>query len=272
MDMNLKQKLLKEVYSVTDTTNSGTHNFKKVRRNFLKRLVKDILDLKLDLKSFYFFNNDHLDKLIAYWNDSGNSISTMINKRSTIAWFLKILKADVKLTSAKNLGLQKLKNHNINFYVCDDIKHITYHPISRTILDFQLYFGLTKLESININLFESYKNDDLYICSRLAFNSCERWIPVITNEQTKAIQDRLKLLGDKSHLFDLMPKWRIVNLYETELFFHKIPKHTKLRKYFIQKQLINFQNQGMSKDDTYLHLMSLTGFKTKNHLLRLAYS
>jgi hypothetical protein len=272
MDINLKQKLLTEVYNVLNNTNSGTHNFKKVRRNFLKRLVKDILDLKLDLKSFYFFNNEHLDKLIAYWRGSGNSISTIVNKRSAIAWFLKMIKSDIQLTSAKRLGLQKSKSNNNSFYICDDIKHISYHPISRTILDYQLYFGLTKSESININLLESYKDNYLHINSSLAFNSHERWIPVITHEQTKALQDRFELLESKSNLFDLMPKWRIVNLYDAELLFSKIPVHTKLRKYFIQKQLINFQNQGMSQDDAYLHLMSLTGFKTKNHLLRLAYS
>jgi hypothetical protein len=206
----LKHKLLKEVYSVIDSSNVGTHNFKKVRRNFLKRLVKDTLDLKLDLKSFYLFTNDHLDKLVAYWCNSGNSISTIVNKRAVIAWFLKELGSDLVLKTNEQLELKKIKKAKDFVYISEELRNKVYHPITLTILDFQLYFGLTKNESIKINLAESYNQHELEISSRLAFNSTERLIDVMTNKQKQAIESRLNLLNNKNTLLDLMPYEKII--------------------------------------------------------------
>ena len=176
----LKHKLLSEVYNVIDNATVGTHNFKKVRRNFLKRLVKDILDLKLDLKSFSFFNNDHLHKLVAYWHAQNNSVSTIRNKRSIIVWFLQELGSAISLDTAKELDLKRLKLPKDFVYLSEDIIHKVHHPLSRTILDFQMYFGLTKLESIKMDMTDAYKNShEIYVNSRLAFNSNERFINII---------------------------------------------------------------------------------------------
>ena len=190
----LKYKLLKEVYSVIDRTNVGTHNFKKVRRNLLKRLIKDILDLKLDLKSFFLFTNDHLDKLVAYWIDSGNTVSTIMNKRAIIAWFLKELGYDITLKTSEELGLKKIKQAKDFVYISEDLRNNVYHPITLTILDFQIYFGLSKHEAININLVSAYTNThEIYISSRLSFNSNERFVDIITDKQKQTINTRLDI-------------------------------------------------------------------------------
>jgi hypothetical protein len=271
MDMNLKQKLLKEVYSVVNATNSGTHNFKTVRRNFLKRLVKDILDLRLDLKSFYFFNNGHLDKLIAYWSGLDNSISTIINKRSMLEWFLKMLDSDVILTKASEFNLKRNISSKKNVYITERLIHEVYHPISRTILDFQLYFGLTKYESIKIDAYSCTKHA-LKISQKLAFNSNEREILAVTANQKQAIKDRLNLLQEKSSLLDVLSLRNLVKLYDQELLINGIASKTDLRKFYIQQHLVHLQNMKYGKKEIYKRLMERTGFKKIDSLLRLVYS
>lgn len=269
----LKHKLLKEVYSVIDSTKLGTRNFKKVRRSFLKRLVKDTLDLKLDLKSFNLFTNDHLDKLVAYWSELGNSVSTIINKRAIIVWFLSELKkTDVVLKTSEELGLKKIKKPKDFVYISEDIRNKVYHPITLTILDFQLYFGLTKNEAIKINLVDAYNQRELEISSSLAFNSKERSIRIMTNKQKQTIQDRLTLLGDKSTLLELMPYERVIDLYHSELVYNNIPTKADLRKFYIQSNFIKYQNKGLSKTEIYKELMDKTGFKDKNNLIKVAFS
>ena len=271
MDMNLKQKLLTEVYSVINATNSGTHNFKTVRRNFLKRLVKDILDLKLDLKSFYFFNNDHLDKLVAYWGGLDNSISTIRNKRSMLEWFLKILGSDVILAKASELNLKRTTLYQNNVYISERLIHQVYHPISRTILDFQLYFGLTKYESIQIDK-DSCTKHGVRISQKLAFNSNEREILAVTYNQKQAIKDRQKLLQEKSSLLDVLSLRNLVKLYDQELLINGITSKTDLRRFYIQQHLVHLQNMKYEKKEIYQRLMERTGFKKIDSLLRLIYS
>ncbi|BCD92654.1 hypothetical protein fh0823_27910 (plasmid) [Francisella halioticida] len=268
----LKHKLLNEVYNVIDNTTVGSYNFKKVRKNFLKRLVKDILDLKLDLKSFFLFNNEHLHKLVAYWHAQNNSVSTIRNKRSMIVWFLETLGSSVVLDTAKELDLKRLKQSKDFVYLSEDIIHKVHHPLTRTILDFQMYFGLTKLESIKINLNESLRDNELRISKKLAFNSNERFINIVSSNQKQAIESRIAFLQTNLSLLDLLPLRDIISFYDCELLLNNIPKKADLRKFFIQKNYINFQNKGFNKADTYEYLMKVTGFKTKNNLIRLAFS
>lgn len=269
---SIKQNLLKEVFSVLDNNRQGTHNFKKVRKNALKAITKDIIDLKLSITSYFSFTNDHFTALLNYWHGKGNSVSTMMNKRSILVWFLELLGSDIELPRCQDVGLKKIKQPKDSTYVSEDILHNLHHPLSHTIAEFQLYFGLTKLESIKIDLKSSLQKKILNINTRLAFNSNDRSIAVVSEKQKQAIENRFNYLNGKASLLDLAPLEDIVALYHTELILIDIPKRANLRKYFIQRTYVNLQNRGIPKEEIYDHLMMLTGFRDKNNLIEVAFS
>ncbi|WP_191092618.1 hypothetical protein [Francisella sp. SYW-9] len=269
---NIKQKLLKEVFKVLDNNKQGTYNFKKVRKNLLQSITKDIIDLGIPIKSYLSFTNDHLIALLDYWHGKGNTVSTIMNKRAILVWFLKLLGSDINIPRAKDLNLTKLNQPKDFVYISEDIVHKVHHPLSHTILEFQLYFGLTKLESIKINLDEALKTKELYINKRLAFNSNDRFIPIVSDNQRQAIDNRLNYLNGKDTLLNIIPLYDIVALYHTELILNDIPKKADLRKFFIQKNYYNFQNKGSGKKEIYEQLLSLTGFRNKKDLIKVAFS
>jgi hypothetical protein len=267
----LKQKLLNEVYKVINSNNAGTHNFKINRRNFLKRLVKDILDLKLDIKTFSSFNSEHFNTLISRWKTKGNSNSTIINKIGMLKWFLNRLGLTITLPETSDLDLTRKDLFIPSPQIPEDLRHNIFHPICRTILDFQLFFGLTKNESIHLNLDTSLIGKELHISSRLAFNSNERFIFATSANQKEAIEYRYEVLKEHSLLLSLLQAPKIKELYEIELEYNNISKATNLRKYFIQKRFIQYQNKGISLQENYNLLMQETGYKTTRQLEKLVY-
>ena len=81
----------------------------------------------------------------------------------------------------------------------------------------------------------------------------------------------MKFVGENTSLLEFLPLRDIVHFYDCELLLNNIPKKTDLRKFFIHKHYISLQNQGCSNAEIYDHLMEITGFKTKENLLRLAF-
>jgi hypothetical protein len=271
MDRQIKYKLLNEVFNVLDNNRVGTPQFRHVRKNVLTSIVKDLIDLKLSITSLKSFSDYHFTALLTYWHSKGNSNSTIANKKAILKWFLNHIDINIEFPSNASLNLVRDRTKP-TAYISDDLIHNIYHPINRTVLDFQLFFGLSKTESIRINLTEALSKSELQINRKLAFNSNERFISIIGDKQKQTIQYRLQVLGDHPTLLSILKERQIIDFYNTELQYNNIPDKTDLRKYFIQKRLAIYQNQGFSKKICYEALMRDTGYKCKTALMRVAFA
>ena len=265
----LKFKLYKEIYKVTNSSKTGSPDYKNVRRNTLRQIASDIICLKLDLRSFHQFSIEHFNALLAYWKQYHKAHSTIMNKIAVLKWYLANINIHLDIPKSKALGLSKKNTIRQYAVITEDLKHKIYHPIDRTVLDFQLYFGLTRYESVNL----PYPSDnEIYVDSKIAHNSNSRYITAISKEQRAAIKYRQKVLDDKKCLTDILESRYILEMYGHELRAAGVDGFTDVRKFYLQQRIIFLEKLGYSEKETYQHIKEETGLKDKYHIKKVAFA
>lgn len=167
------------------------------------------------------------------------------------------------------MGLSKKNIVRQYAVVTEDLKHKVYHPIDRTVLDFQLYFGLTRYESVNL----PYPSDnEIYVDSKIAHNSNSRYITAINKAQRDAIKYRQKVLDDKKCLTDMLESKYILEMYGHELRAAGVNGFTDVRKFYLQQRIIFLEKLGYSEKETYQHIKEETGLKDKYHIKKVAFA
>ncbi len=119
-----------EIYSVINNQNQGTSSYRYVRRTALKSIVKDLLDLKLNLYTFNHLNNNHFDSLLRHWQAKGNSVSTIRNKKAILSWFLSSLGNKLNLPANSELQLYRDESKPYT-HIHEELIHDIYHPYNR---------------------------------------------------------------------------------------------------------------------------------------------
>ena len=272
MNETLKYKLLKEVFSVLNNSNQGKPSYKEKRRLFLQKLVKEVLNLKLDIKSFYYFNETHFYILLSLWKQQGNAVSTTINKISYLKWFLNKLDIEFYIPPYKELNLVKPRQKIVHGYITKDQLQKLQNTIVISVIDFQICFGLTRQESIRIDLTQAKRGNELFINRKLAFNSNDRIISIVSLEQKQAIEERFKILDEHKTLIDMLSETNIIKLINIELEIINVNPKSDLRRFYILDRYYKYQTAKFSDKEIYDFLIQDTGFKTKDALLKVIYS
>ncbi len=119
---------------------------------------------------------------------------------------------------------------------------------------------------------KSYSGREIYISNKLAFNSNDRIINVISQKQKDAIKYRYSVLKEYNSLTEMLDEKKLLSFYNTELQINNISKDVDLRKLFIQSQISKYKATGMSEKLYVREIMAETGFKTVTQLIKVAYS
>ena len=266
--MNIKHNLIGEVLKVYKSNRHGSPTHRRERQRTLINMINDLIYLGIAPPYFQQFNEQHLSDLIAYWRKNGNSVSTIRNKIGVLKWFFKQKGIEIAYPMIKTSHLAQQNQQSSIPSVSPDLITRVHHPFVRTIIEFQFYFGLTKMEAARIDLTNAMRSDELYIARHLAHNKKERFIPVATDKQQQAIDYRRKIL-DRNRLIDELPERMLMNLYLAELYYCGVHKSFDLRVYFANQKLALLERQGLTENQAYRIVMGEMGFITKANFQRL---
>ena len=214
--MGRKANLIYEYSAVLKTIRKGSNSSKKRYFNVMKSIVSDLLYIHQAPYSFKQLNLEQVQSLVEFWRKQQRKPDTIMNLLSVLRKYCKLANLELTIPGNKSLNLSRSTNDKTNIVINPEIIEKVHHPITKSIIALQLYFGLTKLESIKLIL-NTANPKQLIVYRDVANNNRDRIMPIVTNEQKQAITERSQLLGNKNRLIDIAPFKTICDLYNAEL-------------------------------------------------------
>ena len=230
-----RQALTKELNTFFNTFRSGTTETKKKRRNTLELITDELSKLGKLPNSYSHIKPDDIQALVDHWKSAETTDQTIANRISILRHYFKHA-VRKQIQSNKNLGITSKEVRRSRACPSEIIEWV-HHPITTTILAFQVYFGLTKKESMNINLGVAIQDDDLVVSRNIASNSKERFVPIKSQEQRNVIAYRQEVLGKCKTLTEKMEERYLDGLYKAELLDCGVEITAPIRKLYAQKRL-----------------------------------
>ena len=142
-----------------------------------------------------------------------------------------------KFPSNKELGLHLQKKERTEI-PSDAILSKVKHAITKSIIEFEIFFGLTKSESIKLPAY-SIMDDHIMIYRKIAYNSYDRIIPITEEQQRKVLNKRMQIInnyGGRNCLLQVASFQELSNLYRSELAILNIKGHSSFRKLYAKNR------------------------------------
>jgi hypothetical protein len=257
--MGRKANLIYEYSAVLKTIRKGSHASKKRYFNVMKSIVSDLLYIHQAPYSFRQLNLEQVQRLVEFWRKQQKKPAAIMNLLSVLRKYCKLANPELVLPTNKSLELSRNTIDKTDIAINPRIIEKVHHPITRSIIALQLYFGLTKLESIKL-IINAADLKQLVVYRDAANNNRDRIVPIVTAEQKQAIAERVQLLGCKNRLIDITPFKIICDLYNAELAVVKIkPAAAAFRKYYALNRFNALINK-ISKEAIYHKLQIELGF------------
>ena len=233
-----KQNCIKDINYYVNSIAKGAEQSRYKRKIVLYAMVDDLLHLGLLPQKLSQLKDDYIFSLIEHWKSKELSSDTI---RGRISILRKIM-ADmynIQIPTNKDFNFKASKfTKQSQMNVSKDVLELVHNPIVKSVLAFQIYFGLTKRESIKINLSTAIMSDDLQIHADLATNKKTRFIPILTKTQKEVIDYRCELLGSKHQMLtDRMPETMIVQLLNAEIYDCGYEVNAPFRRVYAMERL-----------------------------------
>lgn len=264
--MDIKYRLIEEVLKTLASERTGAPIFRRVRQNVLTHIVNNLVSLRICPAYFSDVNTTHLTQLIAYWHKNGNSISTIRNKVSILKWFLEYKGLQPNFPTLKKMNIIR---HSPKVQPCLDatLADRVYHPFVKSILLLQFEFGLTRLESMRIDINAAQKKDTLYIERKIAYNSKDRYLSIMSISQKKSVSERQKLTQNAKTLLDIIPEKVLLGMYNGELYHCGVKTRVDIRHFYARNKLAELEHKHVDKKTAYKTLAEDLGFSSRRRLV-----
>jgi Phage integrase, N-terminal len=262
--MSRKSELIREIDRAFAFERTGSALTRLWKKSTLMIVVNDLVSLGIAPLSLFHINAEHARGLITYWQKQELQDKTILNRLSVVRQFLRKKKNLIPPNANLPLPCPAKKELKKVFFSTDLIEKPE-HSFSRSILAFQLYFGLTKAESMRIDLGVSIDQKSLLIARSLAYNGKDRCIPILTSEQHQAIQVREALVGQKSRLIDICPESDLRALFKADLMIKQMDPNAPFRAYYLQHRLSALL-QSMDENSAWSIIQSEMGASSRYKL------
>lgn len=231
----IRKNLTKEINIFFNSYRIGSPDSRAKRKSVLHLIISELSSLGILPQSFSHIKTTHVKKLIEHWEQAHVSNNTIINRVGILRHFLShAFKVEIESNQQLSLTYDERKK---SIAQGDGVLEYVHHPVTKTVLAFQLYFGLTKGESIRIILPVAIQDDDLVVSRSIASNSKDRFIPIKTKQQRDVIAYRYDVLGKHRSLTEKMPETLILSLYHAELYDCGIDHKHAFRKFYAANRL-----------------------------------
>lgn len=209
------------------------------------KIVTDLLHLKQLPSSFKSLQKEHVQLLVNAWQKANIAEVTIAKRLSVLRHFLKLADLPIVLPANQALGIvlkkpiTKTTRANLD-QVIDTIGH----QATASILGFERWFGLTRRESIRIDLDEALAIDKLQITRKVASNSKTRFIPLVADRQYHEIQFRQKVLNVASNMAATLAPEKVATMIRSLLSFHGFDPGLNGRDHYINWRYALLLQQG----------------------------
>lgn len=242
--MGRKFELLKQSNWVLSRIRSGAPKTKLKRKLVVYQVINELVELGIAPPKLESINKEHVEAIVKFWQQRSLSTATIVSNMSMLRCFFKLASPGLVIPSNAELGVAVKKSESnipkTQVQVSNQYESILQKietAFTKSVIAFQLYFGLTKMESIKLNLSYALIDGSLLIDRALASNRKDRYVPIVSLEQEKAIADRKRLLSGKATLIDLLSISDASKLYKAETCLAGIEPRHPFRAYYANKRL-----------------------------------
>lgn len=268
--MSRRYRLRQEVNQVIKSHHQGAPKTRHNRQLIMHRVIDDLIKLKMAPPSCQHFKPFMIDQLVDYWHRQSLSHRSIKNLLGAIRTFFKASPWLVIIPTNTELGLQVNNNASHHLLSNADLPAMLdyiEHSWTRSILAFQLFFGLTKTESVRIWLdYACSYTSFLFIDRHLAFNAKDRFIPILNEGQRATLNERATLLGDHQRLIDQINERDLLALYKADLLIQGYDPHYPYRYFYIHKRYKTLQYETGNTVDIVNQLQREVGIASKHRM------
>lgn len=258
---SLKSRLKQECNNVLAIYKKGSHLTRLHRKKEMHQLINLLVSDHKFISTLVNLDMATLKLIITTWRSNGIKESTILKKIAIIRAFYRASPYPLIIANNMTLGLSQPKQKDLD-HMKIDIKHLLTtsvgNDVMRNILEFQIYFGLTKSESIR--LADTHLLDDaaLNISRDIAHNHRDRSIPIISAIQKNIIAKRKQLFKNKQSFLDTLNYQKIAVCYEAVLVFGDYTPKSPYQHLYIKTRLASLKKVDGDKriDDQAIALLS----------------
>lgn len=205
-------------------------------------------------------NNGIMQKLVNHWLGEGHKTATIGNKLSIVRAFLAKTPHKIILASNSELLPQARNAKPVKNPVIFDLNQIE-SGLIKTIVEFELYFGLTLAESLQWPLFDGIDTERLLLTvpRTIAYSKKRRDVPILTAQQQCAIENRRAVLNGTFRLSQNFNLKSLMAFYHASLNLWNIK--CRFRDIYINERFVALKTSE-NEASVYKTLMAETGIKT----------
>jgi site-specific recombinase XerD len=264
----MKTSLINEYNQALQTMRKGTFSVKQKYKTVMRTIVNDLVTLRCAPKSFSDLREASVMRLIDHWKEKGNTHKTIANKLGILRGFYGLAEKNFPALSNKAMRIKSTCRHERQPVAAESILSRIRHPIVKSIIEFQIEFGLKSSEAIKIDAISTNLFDGLIIPRHIAYNHKDRIIPIVEPSQKNAILYRSSLLNGENCLTDLSAYDFLVMLYRGELGTLGFRKSPDFRGYYAKRRFHSLR-QSSDKESAYEMLRQEMGISSVYKIKRL---
>lgn len=265
--MNRYKKLIEEIDKFAIKDRIGKLPQRKNRIKVLKNIVSILAKSKDLPENWHHINNQHIESIVNHWKKKGLSNSTIANYLSGLRIFFKKNNINYQIPTNLELGTNRKYNKQIVKLDLTQYNNID-NPYVKCIFGFELLFGLHRIEVIRLTEDNLIDENNVWVTRNIAFNSKERLIPIITDEQHELLNNFRSLnLGRKS-IIDALGDRNSMVLYKAYLSMVGLTTQCQHRRHYIKYRTNILINENKSTRDIRKAIKSEFGISS-NHLIKI---
>ena len=266
--MSRKFNLKQECCRLLQKHKQGSLTTIQEKQRVMNSIIEDLATLKQLPALFQQLSAKNIESLVSHWRNKELSTATIGNKLGVLRSFNRLSSFNLDIPSNKNLNSIKASPTPSKKPVPENYLDKIYHPITRVIIELQIQFGITKLEAIHLQPYNTHIDDNLFINRSIAHNKRDRVIPLVSKVQTHCLHNRITVAQESSLFDNVASKTLIGKLYQAECQHADIDPKTPFRKCYALQRIITLK-QTMNESDALFALCSEMGFSAPRKLFGL---
>ena len=245
--------------------NTGSHRDKLHRAFVIKKIINDLFKIGQCPPHWYALTSAHIQALVYLWKKQQIKTVTAMKYMTVLRHFLKHINHNIE--SIDNVSLKLIREKHItknSLTNVDDIEKIA-NPLVKTMLQLQIYFGLTFSETYRLIPDIHIRENMLWLTRDITFNHQDRAIPIRTNEQS-AILESFKTLGQLHEpMLEIHGHRTILHIYKKMMKQAGLPPKPTYRYLYAQHQYQEL-SKTLTRKDAYQTIMNEMGLKSRSTL------
>lgn len=236
--MSKKSNLIYAYTRALSLSKKGSYATRQARLKIMRSIVEDLCLLRCVPYKWQELTMEQIRKIVDYWKSNKLKQEAIANKISVLRKTCLLIDKTCSFPSNKGLQIQMRSSKQIASPYSDEILLKIENSIIRTIIELEIYFGLTKSEAIKLPG-HSIADNRVIIYRDIAYNHRDHIIPITMHEQYNTLAQRahvIKKYSAQDSLLDIATFGKLAGLYRCELAILNIQGHSHFRQIYAKRR------------------------------------